>query len=61
MLNRVNKDIVKDEALHPLGIGKKRSLLMFAWAFACLSNQRKREMAYMQETLHAKLSTNIGV
>jgi len=38
VLNRWNKDIVKEEVLHPLGIGRKRSLLVFAWAFACLSN-----------------------
>jgi len=38
MLNIVNQDIVKYEALHPLGIGRKRSLLMFAWALAGLSN-----------------------
>ena len=34
MLNRWNKDIVKEEVLHPLGIGRKRSLLVFAWVFA---------------------------
>jgi len=38
VLNGRNKDIVKEEVLHLFGIGRKQSLLVFAWVFVCFSN-----------------------
>ena len=57
LLNGMNKGRMEEEEMDPIAIEGSESLGWLPEVLACLSNQGKREVAYMQYTLYAKLYT----